>query len=196
MRRCAGTSSCRPPSAPIAHRGLDCDDVLRTLEVPLPVTQGRADSVMLPTMAEHVLATCPTAEPSSYEGVGRVPHLEEPERLNRELADLTRRVQTATDLPTNFGARRSFVRTCVVKPVPDADPRDAAATLVISVKTAGVHVSHLLRKLAAANRREAAAIAHRRSPPPVGQPSFGRETPSTKTSAEWLSPAPSRPWSC
>jgi hypothetical protein len=59
--------------------------------VPVLVTQGRADSVVLPAMAEHMLAVCPTAEASWYEGTGHVPHLEEPERFNRELAALTRR---------------------------------------------------------------------------------------------------------
>ena len=39
--------------------------------------------------------------------------------------------------------------------------REIAAALVISVKTASVHVSHILRKLDAPNRFEAAAIAHR-----------------------------------
>ena len=48
--------------------------------------------------------------------------------------------------------------------------REIAAALVISVKTASVHVSHILRKLDAPNRLEAAAIAHRLAPPPVGQP--------------------------
>ena len=43
--------------------------------------------------------------------------------------------------------------------------REIATTLVISVKTAGVHVSHILRKLDAPNRLEAAAIAHRLTPP-------------------------------
>jgi DNA-binding CsgD family transcriptional regulator/tetratricopeptide (TPR) repeat protein len=43
--------------------------------------------------------------------------------------------------------------------------REIAAELVISVKTASVHVSHILRKLDAPNRLEAAAIAHR-----VGSP--------------------------
>ena len=43
--------------------------------------------------------------------------------------------------------------------------RQIAATLVISAKTASVHVSHILRKLGAPNRLEAAAIAHRLSPP-------------------------------
>jgi DNA-binding NarL/FixJ family response regulator len=39
--------------------------------------------------------------------------------------------------------------------------REIAAELVISIKTAGVHVSHILQKLGAPNRLEAAAIAHR-----------------------------------
>jgi DNA-binding CsgD family transcriptional regulator len=43
--------------------------------------------------------------------------------------------------------------------------REIAAALVISVKTASVHVSHILRKLDAPNRREAAAIAHRLAEP-------------------------------
>ena len=79
--------------AGLAAREIDDDDVLRALEVPLLVTHGRADSVVLPAMAEHVLATCPTAEASWYEGVGHAPHLEEPERFNRELAELARRVR-------------------------------------------------------------------------------------------------------
>ena len=43
--------------------------------------------------------------------------------------------------------------------------REIAAALVISVKTASVHVSNILRKLGAPNRLEAAAIAHRLEPP-------------------------------
>ena len=42
--------------------------------------------------------------------------------------------------------------------------REIATTLVISVKTASVHVSHILCKLNATNRTEAAAIAHRFAP--------------------------------
>jgi DNA-binding NarL/FixJ family response regulator len=48
--------------------------------------------------------------------------------------------------------------------------REIAAALVISVKTASVHVSHILRKLDAPNRLEAAAIAHRLTPPHGGEP--------------------------
>jgi DNA-binding CsgD family transcriptional regulator len=43
--------------------------------------------------------------------------------------------------------------------------REIADKLVISVKTASVHVSHILRKLDVLNRREAAAVAHRLAPP-------------------------------
>jgi pimeloyl-ACP methyl ester carboxylesterase len=80
--------------ANLAARTIDCDDVLRDLEVPLLVSHGRDDSVVLPAMAEHVLATCPTAQLSWYDGAAHVPHLEEPGRFNRELATLSRRVPT------------------------------------------------------------------------------------------------------
>jgi non-heme chloroperoxidase len=79
--------------ANLGAREIDGDDMLATLEVPLLVTQGRADTIVVPAMAEHILATCPTAEPSWYEGVGHTPHLEQPERFNRELAELTRRAR-------------------------------------------------------------------------------------------------------
>ena len=78
--------------ANLAARVIDSDDVLRALTVPLLVTHGRAEKVVLPAMAEHVLAVCPTAEASWYDDVGHAPHLEDPARFNRELAALTRRV--------------------------------------------------------------------------------------------------------
>ena len=79
--------------ANLAAREINLDDVVAGLEVPLLVTHGRADTVALPASAEHVLATLATAEASWYEGVGHAPHLEEPERFTRELAELTRRVR-------------------------------------------------------------------------------------------------------
>jgi non-heme chloroperoxidase len=75
----------------LVARVIDGDDVLGALRKPLLVAHGRADTIVLPTMAEHVLATCPVAEPSWYDDVGHTPHLERPERFNRELAALTRR---------------------------------------------------------------------------------------------------------
>ena len=72
----------------LAAREIDEDDVLRALRVPLLVTQGRMDAVVLPAMADHILSVCPTAEASWYDEVGHAPHLEAPERFNRELARL------------------------------------------------------------------------------------------------------------
>jgi pimeloyl-ACP methyl ester carboxylesterase len=76
--------------ANLAAREIDGDDALRVLTVPVLVTHGRRDSVVLPAMVERVLATCTTAQASWYDSVGHLPFLEAPERFNRELADLTR----------------------------------------------------------------------------------------------------------
>ena len=78
--------------ANLVAREIDDDDVLRALTVPVLVTHDRADSVILPAMAEHVLATCPAAEASWYDGTGHLPHAKEPARFNRELTELTNRV--------------------------------------------------------------------------------------------------------
>jgi DNA-binding NarL/FixJ family response regulator len=43
--------------------------------------------------------------------------------------------------------------------------REIAAAPVISARTASVHVSHILSRLGAPNRLEAAVIAHRLAPP-------------------------------
>jgi DNA-binding CsgD family transcriptional regulator/tetratricopeptide (TPR) repeat protein len=48
--------------------------------------------------------------------------------------------------------------------------REIASELTISVKTASVHVSHILRKLDVTSRLEAAEIAHRLTPPPPAAP--------------------------
>jgi non-heme chloroperoxidase len=96
---CSGMAVPAQIRANLAAREIDCDDVLKSLEVPLLVTQGREDTVVLPAMAEHILSICPTAETSWYEGVGHVPFLEEPERFNRELAELASR--TRVDLPVH-----------------------------------------------------------------------------------------------
>jgi non-heme chloroperoxidase len=90
---CSGMTVPAQIRANLGAREIDGDDVLATLQVPLLVSHGRADTVVLPAMAEHFLATCPTAEPSWYEGVGHTPFLEQPERFNRELATLTRRAR-------------------------------------------------------------------------------------------------------
>jgi non-heme chloroperoxidase len=72
-------------------REMDADDVLSKLSVPVLVTHGRADTIVLPSMAEHVLDVCDTAEASWYDGVGHMPFLEAPVRFDRELAELAAR---------------------------------------------------------------------------------------------------------
>jgi pimeloyl-ACP methyl ester carboxylesterase len=91
---CAGMAVPALIRAHLGARDIDGDDVLRALRVPLLVTQGRADTIVLPAMAEHILATCPTAQASWYDGTGHVPHLERPDRFNRELAEFTQRVNS------------------------------------------------------------------------------------------------------
>ena len=67
-------------------RQIDSDDVLARLSVPVLVTHGREDAIILPSMAGHTLETCKTAVPSWYKGVGHMPFLEDTERFNHELA--------------------------------------------------------------------------------------------------------------
>jgi non-heme chloroperoxidase len=62
--------------AGLVAREIDDDDVLRALGAPVLVTHGGEDTVVLPAMAGHVLATCPVAEASWYDGVAHAPFLE------------------------------------------------------------------------------------------------------------------------
>jgi DNA-binding NarL/FixJ family response regulator len=96
--------------------------------------------------------------------LGARPLLREIEMLaQRARLDLTPLAfSPAAQRPLGLTSREEEVLSLVARGYTD---REVAATLVISVKTASVHVSHILRKLGAANRLEAAAIAHRLAPP-------------------------------
>jgi pimeloyl-ACP methyl ester carboxylesterase len=67
-------------------REIDATEILSRLSLPVLVTHGRADEIVLPSMAEHVLRHCETAIASWYEGVGHMPFVEDAERFNLELA--------------------------------------------------------------------------------------------------------------
>ena len=71
--------------AALIGRDLDAGDVLARLPVPVLVTHGREDAIILPSMAERVLERCPTAVASWYDGVGHMPFLESTDRFDREL---------------------------------------------------------------------------------------------------------------
>lgn len=76
----------------LISREIDADDVLSRLSVPVLVTHGRRDAIILPSMAEHVLDVCGTAESSWYDDVGHLPFLEDPVRFDRELGEFVTRV--------------------------------------------------------------------------------------------------------
>jgi DNA-binding CsgD family transcriptional regulator len=84
--------------------------------------------------------------------------LAEPARLR--LATPVAEAEPADGSDLGLTAREAEVLTLLSHGCTD---REIAAALVISVRTVGVHVSHILHKLGAANRIEAAAIAHRMS---------------------------------
>jgi pimeloyl-ACP methyl ester carboxylesterase len=69
-------------------REINADDVLARLTVPVLVTHGRADAIVLPSMADHVLEVCPTAHVSWYDAVGHLPFAEDPARFDGELREL------------------------------------------------------------------------------------------------------------
>ena len=70
----------------LVAREIDATDIYSRLSVPVLVTHGREDMIILPSMAEHVLGHCNTAVASWYDGVGHMPFIEETERFNLELA--------------------------------------------------------------------------------------------------------------
>lgn len=76
----------------LLSRTLDYDDLLAGLRVPVLVTHGREEEVVLPSMAEHHARILRNAQTSYYDGVGHAPFVEAPDRFNGELhAFATRR---------------------------------------------------------------------------------------------------------
>jgi pimeloyl-ACP methyl ester carboxylesterase len=75
----------------LIQRELDFVPILESIEVPVLVTHGRSDTLVLPAMADLIREHCKTAQTSWYGGVGHAPFLEEPERFNRELARFSKK---------------------------------------------------------------------------------------------------------
>lgn len=72
----------------LISREIDGGDALAAVSVPVLVTHGRADAIVLPSMGEHTLAICESAIPSWYDDVGHMPFWEASERFDRELGNL------------------------------------------------------------------------------------------------------------
>ena len=73
----------------LLSRELDETDVLSQASVPVLVTHGRRDAIVLPSMAEYTLERCPAAVASWYDDSGHLTFVEATERFNRELAAFT-----------------------------------------------------------------------------------------------------------
>ncbi len=78
----------------LTQRELDFAPILKGLTLPVLVTHGRADNVVLPAMGNYILEHCKTAEASWFEGVGHAAFLEEPGRFNSELVRFAKKARS------------------------------------------------------------------------------------------------------
>ncbi len=76
----------------LLSRPLDNDDVLARLSIPVLITHGEEDRVVLRAAADHHAGTIPHARTSYYPVVGHAPFWEDAERFNRELRDFAGQV--------------------------------------------------------------------------------------------------------
>jgi non-heme chloroperoxidase len=81
-----------PPKvrANMGGRTLSMDDTLKALKLPVLVTQGAADRLVLPAAAKHTAETIPGAKLSIHDGIGHAPFWEDTARFNAELAAFVR----------------------------------------------------------------------------------------------------------
>lgn len=75
-----------PVRAALVAREIDSDEVLAALAIPILVSHGREDTVILPAMGQHILSKCSGATASWYPETGHCPFLEAPDRFNEELS--------------------------------------------------------------------------------------------------------------
>ncbi len=71
----------------MVHRPALTIEALRCVRVPVLITQGLADAIVLPRAAEMVAEAVPQARISWYEGCGHSPFYEDAARFNAELAE-------------------------------------------------------------------------------------------------------------
>ena len=74
----------------MVSRAINRDTVMQALTIPVLVTEGEEDKVVLPSHTQHLLSCIPHARSSVYAGIGHSPHFEDPPRFNRELAAFAR----------------------------------------------------------------------------------------------------------
>jgi pimeloyl-ACP methyl ester carboxylesterase len=86
-----------PPKvrANMGGRTLNIDDILSALKLPVSVTQGTADRLILPAAAKYTADKIPGAKLSLYDGIGHAPFWEDAARFNSELAAFVRTANKA-----------------------------------------------------------------------------------------------------
>jgi len=70
----------------LGSRAVDNDEVLHRLTLPVLISHGLEDRVILPESSRHLASVVPEAQVSYYAGVGHSPFWEDSRRFNRELA--------------------------------------------------------------------------------------------------------------
>lgn len=76
--------------AGVVDRTRNDGDMLARLSVPVLVSHGAMDRIILPAAGQYTASAVPGARLSRYEGVGHSPFFEDAPRFNRELAELVR----------------------------------------------------------------------------------------------------------
>jgi non-heme chloroperoxidase len=82
-----GYNSVVPPYVrqDMLSRTLNYDDVYASVRLPMMITHGLQDRIVLPTMSRHLAERLPAARTSYYTGTGHAPFAEDPQRFNTEL---------------------------------------------------------------------------------------------------------------
>ena len=82
-----GYNSVVPPHVrqDMLTRTVDYDDLFVGLNLPVLITHGLDDRIVLPAMSRHLAGLIPHARTSYYAGVGHTPFREDPQRFNAEL---------------------------------------------------------------------------------------------------------------
>ena len=87
-----------PPGIRRAHLSRQASDggILEKLDVPVLVTQGSEDKLVLKGLGEFTAAVVPGARLSMYEAIGHSPFVEDAPRFNRELSEFVRNTQPSS----------------------------------------------------------------------------------------------------
>ncbi|HEX7109943.1 MAG TPA: alpha/beta hydrolase [Aestuariivirga sp.] len=87
-----------PPGIRRAHLSRPASDgsILKKLDVPVLVTQGSEDKLVLKGLGEFTAAVVPGARLSMYQAIGHSPFAEDAPRFNRELAEFVQSIQPSS----------------------------------------------------------------------------------------------------